>query len=303
MRAVAKFAMRSPTAASISAAAYAVLALFFAPFMIVSGAIVAMSTLRHGAAAGLRVVVIAGSIAGIAYFGLLHQPEAVMLLAMVWLPLLAAAQVLRTSESQGQAMGICGVVAALYCGVIRATVPNIAEYWATRLEVLGKTVRDQGGTFFAPEEVAQIAGVMHESIVVVVTLFWICATLVARWWQSELFNPGGFGREFRILVIPKAFSLIAALVAVLALMQIFAGSGHGLASDLLVVVVVLFAFQGLALIHHRAQKIGLAKLWLVGFYVLLILMLHRIGVLLALIGIVDTIIDPRRLRSIGRRAD
>lgn len=248
---------------------------------------------------GLRVVAIAGSVAGLAYFGLLKQPGAVMLLATAWLPLLVVAQVLRTSASQGQALAICGVSAALYCVVVRATVPNIAEFWTTRLEVLGKTVRDQGGTFFAADEIAQIASVMHESIIVVVALFWICATLVARWWQSELFNVGGFGQEFRELVIPRTCSLIAAIVAVLALMQVYAGSGHGLASDLLVVVVVLFAFQGLALIHHRAQKIGLAKLWLVGFYVLLIMMLHRIGVLLALIGIVDTIIDPRRLRSIG----
>ncbi|MFT4562651.1 MAG: hypothetical protein ACI9BW_002397 [Gammaproteobacteria bacterium] len=303
MRAVAKFAMRSPTAASISAAAYAVLALFFAPFMIVSGAIVAMSTLRHGATLGMRVVAIAGLIAGIAYFSLLNQPEAAVLLAMAWLPLIVVAQALRTSESQGQALAICGFGAALYCAAIRAAVPDVSAYWAMRLDALGKTVRDQGGTFFAAEEISQIASVMHESIVVIVTLFWICAILIARWWQSELFNPGGFGQEFRELVIPKAISLVAAVVAILALMQIYADAGQGLASDLLVVVVVLFAFQGLALIHHRAQKVGLAKIWLVGFYVLLILMLHRVGVLLALLGIVDTIIDPRRLRSIGRRSE
>ena len=59
MRAIAKMAMRSPAAASINAAAYAIFALFFAPFMVVSGAILALSTLRFGATAGLRTFAVA----------------------------------------------------------------------------------------------------------------------------------------------------------------------------------------------------------------------------------------------------
>ena len=303
MRAVAKFAMRSPTAASISAAAYALFALFFAPFMVVSGAIVSLATLRHGAGLGIRVVGTAVLITGIAYYSLLHTPGAILLLLATWIPLLIAAQVLRIGENQGLALTVCAIFAGFYAAAVRAVVEDVGDHWSTRLRTLGETVRDQGGTFFTEQEVVQIAGVMHESTIVVVSLFWISSLLVSRWWQSELYNPGGFGNEFRNLLIPKPVSLIAALIAAMALIQLSAGGASGLASDLLVVLVVLFAFQGLALIHHRVKKVEMAKLWLVGFYILLVLMPHRVGILLAFIGIADIVLDVRRLRTRQRPAD
>jgi hypothetical protein len=72
---------------------------------------------------------------------------------------------------------------------------------------------------------------------------------------------------------------------------------------LLVVLVVLFAFQGLALLHHRVHKLGLAKGWLVGFYVLLILAPHRVGLILAFMGIADTMADVRRIRGANKPAE
>lgn len=121
--------------------------------------------------------------------------------------------------------------------------------------------------------------------------------LLARWWQAELYNPSGFGPEFRQLLIPRVVSPIAALIAVFALVQVSSGGIHGLPSDLLIVLVVLFAFQGLALLHHRVHKLGLAKWWLVGFYGLLIVMPHRVGLILAFVGIADTLANSRRARG------
>ncbi len=296
MLAIAKFAMRSPMAASINAAAYAVFALFFAPFMIVSGAIIGLATLRFGAAEGVRVSGVAILVAAVAYYVLLQQAAAGVLLCLTWVPALIVGWALRRSESQGLAMTICALFAALYAASVRALVPDVVAYWTLRLEALGETVRAQGGTFFDPEEIALAAGVMHEATVVVMCLYWMVTIVLARWWQAELYNPGGFGGEFRGLVLPRVVSPIAALVAVLALLQLSAGGVHGLPSDLLVVLVVLFASQGLAVIHHRVHKLGLAKWWLLGFYVLLIVMPHRIGLMLAFIGIVDTLADLRRLR-------
>ena len=297
MRAVAKFAMRSPIAASVSTTAYALFALFFAPFMIVSGAIVGLATLRHGVGLGARVTGSALLITGITYYSLLDTPGAVVLLLATWIPLMFAAQILRTTEDQGLALSVCAIYAGLYTVIVRFAVPDVGDHWATRLRALGNTVKEQGGTFFSDAEIEQISGVMHESTIVVVSLFWICSLLVSRWWQSELYNAGGFGTEFRDLVIPKPLSVVAAIIAGMALVQLSSGEAHGLASDLLVVLVVLFAFQGLALIHHRVNKIGMSKLWLVGFYVLLVLMPHRLGILLSFIGIADILLDVRGLRA------
>ncbi len=296
MRAIAKFALRSPTSASISAAAYAIFALFFAPFMVVSGAIIGLTTLRFGVTKGSRVFGMAILFAGTAYYLLLHQPQAVVLLLVTWVPTLIAAQLLRATENQGLAIVVCAGFAAIYTTAVRLTVPDVDAHWLARLQALGDAVRDQGGAFFDLDEMTAVAGVMHEATIVVACLYWMSAVLLARWWQAEIFNPGGFGTEFRQLVIPRAVSPIAAIVAVLALMQILSGAVRGLSSDLLVALVVLFAFQGLALLHHRVHKIGMARGWLIGFYVLLILMPHRVGLIIAFIGIADTLIDVRGLR-------
>lgn len=303
MRAIAKFAMRSQSAASISAAAYAVFALFFAPFMVVSGAIIGLTSLRFGLARGLRVFVTAMLVAGVAYYLVLQRPGAALLLCVTWIPLLMVGQVLRTTENQGVALTACAAFAAIYTVAVRLAVADVTAHWLARLEALGEAVTSQGGTFFAVEELAVVAGVMHEATVVVACLYWMTAILLARWWQSELYNPGGFGDEFRQMVIPRMVSPIAAVVAVFALTQVSSGGVHGLPSDLLIVLVVLFGFQGLALLHHRVHKLGLAKWWLVGFYTLLILAPHRVGLVLAFIGIADTMADVRRLRGTNKSAE
>ena len=297
MRAIAKFALRSPALASISAAAYAVLALFFAPFMIVSGAIVGLSTLRFGAGPGWRVLGVATGVAGIAYLLLSQEFRALLILIAAWVPVLIVGQVLRTTEHQGSALAVGASFAALYASVVRLAVPDVNGHWLARLQALGDAVREQGGTFFELEEISMVAGVIHEATIVVVCLYWMCAVLLARWWQAELFNPGGFGVEFRQLVIPRLVSPLAAIIAVFALIQLAGDGLHGLPRDLLVVLVVLFAFQGLALLHHRVHQIGMARGWLVGFYILLMFMPHRIGLILGFIGIADTFIDSRRLRK------
>jgi hypothetical protein len=138
---------------------------------------------------------------------------------------------------------------------------------------------------------------MHEATIVVCCLYWMTATLLARWWQSELYNPGGFGAEFRRLVIPRYVSPIAAITAGFALMQSISGDIGGVAGDLIFVLVVLFSFQGLALIHDRMYRLKLSKGWLVGLYTLLTIMPHRVGLILAFAGIADTIIDARKLRQ------
>jgi hypothetical protein len=297
MRAIASFAMRSPTAASVSAAVYAVFALFFAPFMVVSGAVIGLATLRSGWSQGLRVTITAALIGLVAYYALLNQPDAALLVSLSWLPILAVTQYLRSTERQGTTLTGCALFATAYALCMRMWFTDVEAQWLARLQELGEAVTKQGGTFFGDTEVAVIAGVMHEAPIVVCCLYWMTATLLARWWQSELYNPGGFGAEFRCLVIPRYVSPVAAVAAGLALMQSISGDIGGVAGDLLIVLVVLFAFQGLALIHDRMYRLKLSKGWLVGLYTLLTIMPHRVGLILAFAGIADTIIDARKLRQ------
>ncbi len=304
MRAIATSAMRSPVAASLNAAAYAVVALFFPPIMVISGAIIGLAASRFGIEKGTRVLAGATLVFSVAYLLLPTQPGTLLLLFVAWVPLLIFGHVVRTFESQGITITVCGIFAAVYATIWRLALPDVTAYWAewiaNRLATLNEAITDQGGTVTLNINEATFAAQMHEALMVVVLLYWITATLLARWWQSALYNPGGFGTEFRQLVIPRVVSPVAAVIAICTLAQVLMAGTDGLASDLLIVLVVLFAFQGLALLHHRANLLGLAKQWLVGFYILLILMMSSVGLVLAFVGIADTIIDVRRLRSANR---
>ncbi|MEQ8659869.1 MAG: hypothetical protein RLW62_03550, partial [Gammaproteobacteria bacterium] len=76
-----------------------------------------------------------------------------------------------------------------------------------------------------------------------------------------------------------------------------AGDAMALAGDAFIVVVVLFAFQGLAVLHARARTISLASGWLTGLYVLLMLTPQVVGPILATTGVADSVADFRRLES------
>ena len=300
MRGVAKFAMRGPAAASFSATAYALLALFFAPFMIVSGAILNLVTLRHGIARGFQLCLFVTLAAGAAYYGLTQRGAALLLFVFLWTPALLAAALLRRTANQGLALTVCALSAAIYALAVRTLVPDLTNSWIARLQALGESVRGQGGTFFDDKELAIVAAVMHEATIVLVCLYWAITVLTARWWQASLYNPGGFGTEFREFVVPRWISPVAAAVAIFGLIQTMDRSNNQIASDLIIILVVLFAFQGLAVIHHRVKKLELSRWWPIGMYVLLTLIPHRVGLILAFIGIADTLADFRQLRGARR---
>ena len=61
--------------------------------------------------------------------------------------------------------------------------------------------------------------------------------------------------------------------------------------------MVLFALQGLAVIHFLARVRGLAGAWLTTLYVMLVLVPQVAGPILATTGLADNIVDLRRLRG------
>jgi uncharacterized protein YybS (DUF2232 family) len=110
-----------------------------------------------------------------------------------------------------------------------------------------------------------------------------------------LYNPGGFHGEFHALRLPRAVSPVAALVALAAMLQMAQGTYAGLANDGVLLLVLMFAFQGLAVTHARAHALGWRAAWLGVLYVLLALATLLTGAVLAIVGIADTLADFRKL--------
>ncbi|MEX1197781.1 MAG: hypothetical protein WEB57_07985 [Pseudohongiellaceae bacterium] len=92
----------------------------------------------------------------------------------------------------------------------------------------------------------------------------ISLTMLARWWQALLYNPGGFRQEFHGLRLPPRLAMTLA--------ALFLAASFGvpvLAGWVLYFVMPLF-FAGLALVHGLVGLKRLSGLWLGAFYLLLL---------------------------------
>jgi hypothetical protein len=112
---------------------------------------------------------------------------------------------------------------------------------------------------------------------------------IARWWQALLYNPGGFGEEFRDLRLGRPFGVIVLLL--LALLPF--GDGASLTANLLLIPGVLLLLQGLAVAHQVRALKQARQAWLVGLYILMILFMPQTLILIACVGLVDIWADIR----------
>lgn len=141
-----------------------------------------------------------------------------------------------------------------------------------------------------------IAPVLTGLIAALLQAVSLLALMLGRYWQAALYNPGGFGSEFRAIRLP----LVPALL-LLVCMLIAPNFGSELAM-LTPLCSVPLVFAGLALIHGLVAQKRLARFWLVGMYVTLVLFMQLIYPLLVVLAIVDSLIDFRG-RSASKDAD
>lgn len=295
MRSLAAAAMKSPRAATIYAALFALLAAVFAPFLLLSGAIAALATLRHGTAAGLKVLLPAAVLSSAVKLGMAVNLGPAMTLPIYWAAVWGGAIVLRRTADQGAVLCVVAAAVAGYAVAMRLLHPDVVAYWRERLEALTALVKSEGGMSLTGDQLTIVASVMHESTLVMFTALLAATLLTGRAWQAALYNPGGFRQEFHALKLPRQLSPIAAIVALAAMLRMAEGSYAGIANDGVLLLVLLFAFQGLAVTHARASARGWRRAWLAALYALLVLMPLLVGTVLALLGIADMLADFRRL--------
>lgn len=288
MRHFADFIMRGrmPAVVVIFASAMVPLLLW------VSGGALSLVTLRRGAVEGafaggasaLALIAVVGVLAGT------PQP-ALQPILQVWLPVFLVALWLRYSVSLAQALEIAAALAAAAVVVFHLLHPDTAGYWR---EVFGQA-RELFPTQSAPdastwqEVVAALAPQMTGLWAVNLLSLAIGSLLLGRWWQSMLYNPGGFRAEFHPLRLERWFAWV-----VLAWLVAAAVLGRGLVYDIAFTLSSVFVLQTLAVLHTFAARQRWGKLWLVLFYVFLPLVIQ----LAAVVGIIDVFLDVRR-RSTG----
>jgi hypothetical protein len=290
-----RFIVRSRT----RAIAVAVMGMLVPPFSFVTGGIIGLTTLRHGPADGALVLAVSMAVSTLA-MGLAlgtYQPVVIFVL-FTGLPVILLAQVLRRTESQGVTLAAAGAMGALVLAGIHLLTADPVAWWRAKLErFVAQPIRDANPDL-APEVLEQLDEAMAGMSMLMLSL--PAATVIgamlilwlARWMQASLDNPGGFGKEFRALRLDVRLAYVGVALALLA---IFAGNfAGGLFRGLLVLVIILYTIQGIALVHSVVHKRGASFAWLVAVYAGIVLIPPAAILGLALSGFSDTWFDFRR---------
>ncbi|GAA4097484.1 hypothetical protein [Zhongshania borealis] len=195
----------------------------------------------------------------------------------------ATAAVLRSTQQWGYAM-----LAAVGAGVLTALIlmHMAGDYLASILAMVQPMLERMQVS--ASGRLPEIGSGDIAAVIGVSTVLWsTLAVMLARWWQSILYNPGGFRQEMWQFRLPP--SITVTLVALMLLVSNVGGDYRFWG----VMCVLPIVISGIALVHGAAGRLGLGRAWLIVFYVALLL-LGPLWAGLILIAIVDSWIDIRR---------
>jgi len=253
-------------------------------FSWISAAIIALVTLRKGSAHGAWLLLWALLPAGVLLYaygdsGPLTLLLGTMLLAVVLRETVSLSLALLSSVVVG---ALTGLVLIAFGGEFLQQIVEIFSEFIAQLEQQLSTQSEQSVVLPRPTAI-QVAGLMGAGNAAVSVL----CLLLGRYWQAVLYNPNGFGDEFRQLRFAPAIAGVLALIAV------------GVASlgveyrTWAVIGVMPLNFAGLALVHARVKARGQGTGWLTGFY-LAWLLFDPVKMMVVFAAVADSWFDFRQ---------
>ncbi len=247
---------------------------------LLSGAVVALVTLRKGPQEGGLIMMWALLPAGLQWL-VGDTAPAIMVVGVTLL-----AYLLRRTQSWQQVLLLATVIGLL----LQMSLPLQTEYVANIQRLLdglleggaGIPVTTEGLTL--EEAKAQMLALWLGFYGVEHILVFTACLMLGRYWQALLYNPGGFKQEFHNLRIdPRVMgALLALLLAGLAGVQPL--------DSWMMVFCVIPGLCGLAVTHYvvAARKLGTG--WLVLTYLLALL----VTPVVVIVGFVDSWLDIRK---------
>jgi hypothetical protein len=237
----------------------------------------------------------------LAWLSLGNVLPALMFLGMLWLPLWGLGWVLRETRSLALTTitaGILGIIGIIATYMI---LGDVTSWWKETLTALFEPAMEAGGPLADPELVekvlADLSKVMTGVAAAGFVLNMIMCLYLARGWQAQLFNPGGFRSEFHELRFGYRAAMVSMAVIVLSMVPL--GVLSNVASEIMIVVLSLYVIQGLAMIHAVVAIKKMHVAWLIGVYMVAFFILPQLMAVVALLGLVDTWVDFRQRASVS----
>ena len=259
MRGLAEFIMRGRW----QALGVAVLGSGSLLFGWISAAAIALVTLRRGTAAGGWLVLWA-LLPAVIITAMTGDTGSVMLLAGAF----GLAVILRETVNLSLAV-MASVPLAVLSGLALIVLngPFLEELITTSNQALAQLEQDlqQEGSqqlAFNALSVSQVAALLATGNAVIAVL----SLMLGRYWQALLYNPGGFGSEFRALKVPQGAVLVMASAA---LVLWWLGPEWRVWSA---IAVLPLTVAGFALVHAYAVRTDKGLGWLTLMYVLWIVL-------------------------------
>lgn len=290
LRGIADFAMQGRWQAGVATALLSVAAMLLPPLNYLASGVIALTTLRMGPGEGAKVVTATLVVFMLLAWLLLGQMWfAGLILLTSWLPVFLATLALGYSRSLATAILASSGLGIVTIVLLYLLVPDLTGWWRSMIEPFMASLSEQPGWQLGQAETAdltdKLAGMMTGLIAAGVSFNAVIGLIIGRVWQSQLFNPGAFGDEFRALQLGRPAAIVTALLMGLTLTPL--SDSLSLLADCLPVMLVAFGVQGLAIVHAIVRLRQKSKAWLVTMYVLLVLMMPQMVMMLATLGVLD----------------
>ncbi len=230
-----------------------------------SGAPLALVTLRRGVVAGVQVTVLSlGLIMLLALVSNVSPALPLAFLITVWAPVLFCSHMLRKYPSQGLMVLSAGTAGVFFTALLHIMLEDLQNWW----QDLFQRLQDFGLSELDPAQLEQANGFISSLLSAIFAsgfvISLIVTLLIARWWQSALFNPGGFREEFHALRLPRTL-VFATLLSLLCLLVV-PTLVPMMIRDTAILLLILYLFQGLSVLHYYFYTRGIPRIGSFGLY-------------------------------------
>jgi hypothetical protein len=254
-------------------------------FPLVSSATIALVTLCKGSKEGLLLFLWA-SLPLVVLQQVGNENMLLTAVSVASLGIMVVAASLHSFYALWQWTLIAIVAVAITCAAIFGFVMSaeVTALLAVAQQMLETLQAQQADTTIAS---AITEPLMLGLIAMILAVGCVMSLLIARWWQSAVYNPGGFQEEFHGFTIN---SKVAVILLAIFLIGRLIPEGYQLWADL---ALLPFLIAGIALFHSTAKLFSLGGQWVAFLYVGLIFMGKPVTLVLVGLGLAESLIDLR----------